>query len=92
MYKQNIRDIVEEKKGIEASIREHLEQLDLLPRLNNGMYSEEIKNTAFYKHHRAELNKHFKQLKAMLDGLTQKDKEAVQLYQQSYSYRYNVKQ
>ena len=81
MSKADIEAVIKDKEQIEQSIREHIEALNQLPRLNSGVYSEKVKKTSFYKYHRKELNTLFKRLKSLLDELPRKQKETIQLYQ-----------
>lgn len=80
MDKYDIQMVLDERAKIERLIKTHNEVLNQLPQSANGMISDEIRNTDFYKYHKKQLDKHFKALQDFNLKFTNKQKREIAKY------------
>lgn len=74
MDKEEIKLLVRQKERIEQLVNGHSERLNEFPKLPNGLMSDEVRNSDFYKFHKEQYDKHFEELRNFNGRLTNKQK------------------
>lgn len=77
MDKENIKLLFEQRVKIETMVDLHSEKLNELSTQSNGLLSEEVRNSDFYKFHKKEYDKYFNSLREFNQNLTSEQKKVI---------------
>ena len=69
--------ILEQREKLEVMVDLYSEKLNELSTQSNGLLTEEIRNSDFYKFHKKEYDKHFYALREFNKNLTNKQKKSL---------------
>ena len=77
MDNENIKLLFEQREKLEMMVDLYSEKLNELSTHSNGLLTEEIRNSDFYKFHKKEYDKHFNTLREFNKNLTNEQKKAL---------------
>lgn len=77
MDNESIKLLFEQREKLEVMVDLYSEKLNELSTQSNGLLTEEIRNSDFYKFHKKEYDKHFDALREFNKNLTNKQKKSL---------------
>ncbi|MBF0795200.1 hypothetical protein [Mammaliicoccus lentus] len=83
MKEHEIEQVIEKREELEHLLKVHSDKLKELPQLENGLYTDEVRATDFYKYHSNQCTKYFKELRRFNMQLTKRQQQEIARYKRA---------